>query len=795
MSGGPITRVLDSLYQVTGTQPQRNGRGWISRCPGHDDRRPSLSIAEGRDGCVLLTCHAGCTLDAICDALGIKKFELFPDRGDGYTPIAKACPNRGVTNYPTADDAVAALERRLGTRSALWIYCNAAGEQVGAVVRWDRPDGKDIRPIARRGSRWVIGAMPSPRPLYRLPDLAGARRVYLTEGEKCADVLRALGLNATTSAGGAKAARKTDWTPLAGKEVVLMPDNDDAGARYADDVASILTTLTPAAAVKIVELPGLAPAGDAVDYIKSCRDAGRSDVEIRTDIEALVDTATSVEPVCPTSTSEPYTPFPCDALPDVVRRFVVDGAEAMGCDPCFIALHALAVLASAIGNTTRVQLKKSWSEPALLWCMVVARSGTMKTPAMKYVMRPLLDLQRSAMSEHKTASDDYRIALTKFEAELAAWKSERLGDPPLRPEPPSPKRLVVADSTSEALAAILEKNPRGILAAMPELGALVGSFGRYSRGRTADMSAWQSMHDADTLIVDRKTSEKPTIFVPYAAVSVTGTIQPATLERAFDPQLREAGLLARFLLAIPPTSPALWTDADVPDDVRDGFASVIKALLAIPLMQDNNGDPSPRDIPLVADAQPVYMAWHDQHVRQTADLDGDLAAAYAKMKGGCARLALVIHMAALASGDTDTDPPPISVSVVRSAIRLAEWFKSQARRAYGRFRETDEERERRELVEWIERRGGTTTVRELTHSGPHRFRNATDLAQTTLNDLTGAGHGDWEYPPPSPKGGRPTKRFRLNTSGTVTETPIDTTESAGFGLDATADAGDKRGEL
>ena len=84
MSNRPITRVLDALHHVTGAQPQHNGRGWSSRCPAHDDRRPSLSIAEGRDGCVLLTCHAGCTLDAICGALDLNTVELFPDGGDGY---------------------------------------------------------------------------------------------------------------------------------------------------------------------------------------------------------------------------------------------------------------------------------------------------------------------------------------------------------------------------------------------------------------------------------------------------------------------------------------------------------------------------------------------------------------------------------------------------------------------------------------------------------------------------------------------------------------------------------------
>ena len=40
---------------------QRNGRGWMACCPAHDDRTPSLSIADGAEGRILLTCFAGCT--------------------------------------------------------------------------------------------------------------------------------------------------------------------------------------------------------------------------------------------------------------------------------------------------------------------------------------------------------------------------------------------------------------------------------------------------------------------------------------------------------------------------------------------------------------------------------------------------------------------------------------------------------------------------------------------------------------------------------------------------------------
>jgi hypothetical protein len=58
---------------------RRVGNGWIARCPAHDDRSPSLSLGEGSDGRVLLYCHAGCTLDAVCAALGIRINELFND--------------------------------------------------------------------------------------------------------------------------------------------------------------------------------------------------------------------------------------------------------------------------------------------------------------------------------------------------------------------------------------------------------------------------------------------------------------------------------------------------------------------------------------------------------------------------------------------------------------------------------------------------------------------------------------------------------------------------------------------
>lgn len=269
-----------------------SGNGWIACCPAHEDRSPSLSITEGDDGRALIKCHAKCTTAAICAALGMSMSDLFADsRGkkSGKSQSQSAPMPKGE-RFATLKSAVAKWEGRLGPVSHQWEYHNANGEIVGAVLRWNLPDGeKEIRPVSRYGALWVACGMPDPRPLYRLTDLPNATRVYVCEGEKATDAIRALGLVATTSPHGAQSPRKADWTPLAGKEIIILPDHDSAGADYAGKVASILARLTPAPVVKLVELPDLPEGGDAVEFA-AARAAASAD-DLRRTVEDLADAA------------------------------------------------------------------------------------------------------------------------------------------------------------------------------------------------------------------------------------------------------------------------------------------------------------------------------------------------------------------------------------------------------------------------------------------------------------------------------------------------------------------------
>lgn len=287
-----MTPLQTLLARLPGAR--ESGKGWAARCPAHDDRNASLSVAEGDGGTALVKCHAGCDTSAILAAVGMTLADLFPSRAG---PARNEKPRPSGKTFPAAKDAVADLERRHGNRSALWTYHDADGEPVGVVVRWDRPSGKDIRPVARHADGWRIGAMPHPRPLYGLPELTAPRRLIVTEGEKAADAARALGFVATTSAGGSQAASKTDWRPLAGKEIWLLPDNDAPGRKYAETVTGILATLTPAPVVRVVQLPGLPAGGDIVEYLADRRGAGLEDAAIRVEVEQLADRAPPVQMV------------------------------------------------------------------------------------------------------------------------------------------------------------------------------------------------------------------------------------------------------------------------------------------------------------------------------------------------------------------------------------------------------------------------------------------------------------------------------------------------------------------
>lgn len=231
-------RLTDALH-AAGRRVENGGS--TAQCPAHDDHTASLTIGTRNDGNgVTIYCHAGCTANDIVAAVGLRLSDLYDQpQTNGSKPVI-------VATYDYVDE----------TGGLLW-------QKLRYVP-------KDFRQRAADGAWSLKGVR---RVLYRLPELlASDGPVYLCEGEKDADAMIRAGVVATAwtegawKPGGAPKWRREYTELLAGRDVIIVRDRDEAGENTAATIADLIRD--SAASVRIVEA---AEGNDAADHLAAGR--------------------------------------------------------------------------------------------------------------------------------------------------------------------------------------------------------------------------------------------------------------------------------------------------------------------------------------------------------------------------------------------------------------------------------------------------------------------------------------------------------------------------------------------
>lgn len=449
-----------------------------------------------------------------------------------------------------------------------------------------------------------------------------------------------------------------------------------------------------------------------------------------------------------------FKPFPADVLPEPHRSLVIKGARSIGCDPSLVALPLLASTAAAIGNARRVEIKKGWTEPAVLWCVPVALSGDGKSPAFDAGTDGLNHIEDREHAEYLSAVEEHK-------REVQAWKDAGSEGP--KPEAPKAIRHVVRDTTVEGLALLLADSPRGLLLARDELAAWVGGFDRYQGGRGEESAHWLEFYRAGRVSVDRKSGEPRHIHIRRAAVSITGTIQPATLERLLEQKHFETGLAARLLLAHPPRSPRRWNEGELSSALLERVRAVFERLTALPMGTDEHGQPAPVDLPFTEAAKVRWIRFFNEHAEEAEGLEDDrLLSAWSKLEGTAARFALILQLI------EDPESAAVDLPALERGLVLLDWFKHETRRIYGQLAESVEFRDCKAVLDAIRKREGVAKARDLYRSGI--LNSDKERVERTLDLLAGRGLGKWVEIPTGTGGGRPTREFHLSEPYTQCET-------------------------
>lgn len=255
---------------------------------GHPDRNPSCSVnlSNGKFFCHGCKCHGDIVnLNMILgnfntNGESLEDLEQFSGQTSPY--FAPRPSFRRVAKHKrTIDGETIVVDE--------WKYKDALARHVFTVERiqfrlkngsWSI-DPKSGKPLKSYRTRLANGAWGLPeqykaeklRPLYALPSLLSSpidAKVFVVEGEPAADALRRSGYLATTSSGGSSNPHKSDWSPLAGRSVVIWPDNDDAGLNYLQSVTTCLLNLSPSPSISRVAIEdmNLPEHGDAVDWLR-----------------------------------------------------------------------------------------------------------------------------------------------------------------------------------------------------------------------------------------------------------------------------------------------------------------------------------------------------------------------------------------------------------------------------------------------------------------------------------------------------------------------------------------------
>lgn len=689
--------------------------------------------------------------------------------------LAKA---KGVEAEALAEYGVADLEGGGGCRIE---YRDLDGSPARTRIRTSI--------TAKDGSRWSDEEGESDLPiipygLWRLPAVEDRKTLFLVEGESdCwagwAHSMSVIGFPGATQTGKLKADHVEGF-----KKILAIQEPDIGGKEFIEGLAGQLEKLGWSGEFKIVSLSPhkdlcalhLAAAGNHQNFKSSLKKASDA---------ALTPTLGSPGPGTkkekkgkkpPPSPPQAFVPFPVDSLPHGLGRFVQDASKSIGCDPVYVALPALSMMAAAIGNTRCVQVKRDWTEPSIIWTTCIGSSGTLKTPAFNTALEPMNKWQQAQFKKHEKELAEYRKQkdLDKERARSRSSECEAGGTGEELVEPVA-NQIQISDVTVEASALLLQSSPRGVFLSNDELGGWIGGFDAY-KPSSRDASEWLKMHTAGPVLINRKTGNNKLIRADRGSCSVTGGIQPRVLANALGGRTEDRrehwdnGLVQRILLAMPPSKIRKFIDYDVPQKVEDKYFEIFTNLIEIPLEEDADGSPQPRALVLSAEAKERFISWVDSNGILMFGESDEVAASFAKIEGYAARLALVIHMIRWAEGDLDLDSEVVDAASMEMGIEIAKWFREEQVRVYDVLTESEEEEVQRKLIELIQAVGGRITASQLTRK-MRAYREDIEAAEKALDNLVEAGVGVWKKSPPGTPG-RPTRHFHLSEQAVEREAAI-----------------------
>jgi hypothetical protein len=371
-----------------------------------------------------------------------------------------------------------------------------------------------------------------------------------------------------------------------------------------------------------------------------------------------------------------------DCLPSTIRAAVSDIAERLTCPVDYVATSLLVGAGAIVGNRIGILPKQhddTWEVYPAFWGGIVGPPGSMKTPAQQETIKPLRHIEEQAGIAYDAVVAKYQAEKKQYDKDLAAFKGGKLTAIPAEPVEPKKPRLIVNDTTYQALGEILAANPRGVLVHGDELSGLLQSLDTSGQeaARGFYLSAWGG---SGSYTFDR--IGRGSIRLTHYALSVFGGFQPDKIKHyvrmAQSGSSQNDGLLQRFQLLV---WPDLSEEFELVDRLPDKAALAVMNSAMLGLRDAAKSAPAnhygSRLLHFDCGAQASFNQWYGLNEKMLRkDIGPAEQSHFAKYRSLVPGLALLFHLLEGHDGE-------VCSHCLTGALKFAAYLKSHAQRVYG----------------------------------------------------------------------------------------------------------------
>lgn len=417
----------------------------------------------------------------------------------------------------------------------------------------------------------------------------------------------------------------------------------------------------------------------------------------------------------------PVPPMIPEMIPAKLRGWLVDIANRMSCSLDFVAAGAIVTLGSVIGRSVLMHPKRKddWKVTPNLWGGIVAPPGSLKSPALEEVKKPLKRLSIAADKAHALAVEEHNanVLMAKTDAKIATARLEKARKSMSGPSggagsmsdedmhhlaksiaksetmvEPSAKRYILQTSSPQAMQKILGENPRGLMRFEDELIKILRFLDDPKQGEAKGMylTGWNGGVDDDNDTLSRGRVKA------MLTLSILGGIQPGPLlpyVRAACSGQEDDGFMQRFQVLVYPDEPGSFVNVDeFPDrDARERAYSVYEFLDRLEAEPELAGaergtwddEADPPFLHFDEEAQEVFNAWYEPFINEKVNNPLESTAMrnhLAKFRSLYPTLALIFHLVDVASHESM--PGPVTAKATRMAAEWCLYLEAHARRIY-----------------------------------------------------------------------------------------------------------------